>query len=337
MSEATVAAGILQSLVQYALSRGADERALLSHAQLTREDLADRDSRLPLSTYAMLFESAKRACADPAFAIHWGAAVDLRDMSIVGLIFEASETLYEGFLQINRFDRLVQELELAGSGDRFRLVPRGEELWTEDTRADPNAFPELSEVSFARQSCGARRFLPRPLVLEVHFTHPAPPHRDEYERVLGCPVVFNSHWNAWRGDKTLVHHKLALIPHFAFRTLCDKAEDLMEKLEQSKSARGRVEQRLLPILHKGDVGMEAIARQMGVSRQTLYRSLKAEGVTFEQVLDELRHKMALRYLSSGRTSVNEVSYLVGFSHPAAFSRAFKRWTGLSPRASRGAE
>ena len=112
------------------------------------------------------------------------------------------------------------------------------------------------------------------------------------------------------------------------------AEALLEKLESSKTARGRVEGLLVAILHTGEVNMEAIAGKLGLSRQTLFRRLKAEGVTFEKVLDELRHKMALHYLNEKKISVNETAYLVGFSDPAAFSRAFKRWTGSSPRTTR---
>jgi AraC-like DNA-binding protein len=88
----------------------------------------------------------------------------------------------------------------------------------------------------------------------------------------------------------------------------------------------------MPILHTGEVSMDTIAGKMALSRQTLLRKLKAEGTTFEKLLDELRHKMALHYLSGKKTSVNETAYLVGFSESAAFSRAFKRWTGSSPRA-----
>lgn len=80
-----------------------------------------------------------------------------------------------------------------------------------------------------------------------------------------------------------------------------------------------------------EVRIETIASKLGASRQTLYRNLKAEGVVFEHVLDELRHRMAVHYLAGKRVSVNETAYLVGFSDPAAFSRAFKRWTGKSPR------
>ena len=69
---------------------------------------------------------------------------------------------------------------------------------------------------------------------------------------------------------------------------------------------------------------------MGLSRQTLYRRLKAEGVSYGWLLDELRHRMALHYLNGKKVSVNEAAYLVGFSEPSAFSRAFKRWTGTPP-------
>jgi AraC-like DNA-binding protein len=96
--------------------------------------------------------------------------------------------------------------------------------------------------------------------------------------------------------------------------------------------RKRVEQSLEPLLPSGEVGIERIARALGCSRQTLYRRLKAEGATFEQVLDSLRHRLALRYIHGERTGVKQAAYRLGFSDPAAFSRAFKRWTGRSPGA-----
>jgi AraC-like DNA-binding protein len=90
----------------------------------------------------------------------------------------------------------------------------------------------------------------------------------------------------------------------------------------------------MSILHTGDAKMDSVSEKLGVSRQTLLRRLKAEGVTFEKVLSDLRHKMALHYLKDTNLSANEAAYLVGFSDPAAFSRAFKRWTGSSPRTMR---
>ena len=103
-----------------------------------------------------------------------------------------------------------------------------------------------------------------------------------------------------------------------------------KNLDSSKTTRGAVEKLLTAKLQSGAASADEIARQLGVSRQTLFRRLKAEGVTFEKVLDELRHRMALKYLNDQKLSVNETAYLVRFSDPAAFSHAFKRWTGHSP-------
>ena len=113
--------------------------------------------------------------------------------------------------------------------------------------------------------------------------------------------------------------------------LSERADRLMRELENAKSMRGRVEAVLIPMLHKGDVAMETVARKLGTSRRSLQRRLKDEDMGYEALLDALRHRMALNYLSGGRTSVNETAYLIGFSDPSAFSRAFKRWTGTSPR------
>jgi AraC-like DNA-binding protein len=93
--------------------------------------------------------------------------------------------------------------------------------------------------------------------------------------------------------------------------------------------RSEVERRLEPLLASGEVGIERLARDLGYSRQTLYRRLKAEGVTYEQVLDGLRRRLALRFMGEG-LPVKDAAYRLGFSDPAAFSRAFKRWTGSSP-------
>jgi AraC-like DNA-binding protein len=93
--------------------------------------------------------------------------------------------------------------------------------------------------------------------------------------------------------------------------------------------RREVEQVLEPLLASGDVGIDRIASALATSRQTLYRRLKAEGVTYEQLLDELRRRLAIRYMKDGM-SVKQAAYRLGFSEPAAFSRAFKRWTGHSP-------
>ena len=91
---------------------------------------------------------------------------------------------------------------------------------------------------------------------------------------------------------------------------------------------------LIPLLAAGTIRVERVARALGCSRQTLYRRLKAEGLTFAGVLDDLRRREALQLIRDMSRSVKEIGYRLGFSDPAAFSRAFKRWTGKSPQAFR---
>jgi AraC-like DNA-binding protein len=98
--------------------------------------------------------------------------------------------------------------------------------------------------------------------------------------------------------------------------------------------RREVVQSLEVMLPSGDVSIERIAGELGLSRQTLYRRLKAEGVTFEQLLDELRHRVALKLLREQHLPVKQAAWRLGFSDPAAFSRAFKRWTGTNPSLAR---
>jgi AraC-like DNA-binding protein len=137
--------------------------------------------------------------------------------------------------------------------------------------------------------------------------------------------------NALLIDEAFLNMKLPRTNPYLSEILRARADALLENLESSKTNRGRVESLLLTVLHTGEASMDMIAGKLALSRQTLFRKLKAEGVTFEKVLDELRHKLALHYLSGKKVSVNETAYLVGFSDPASFSRAFKRWTGYSPR------
>jgi len=99
--------------------------------------------------------------------------------------------------------------------------------------------------------------------------------------------------------------------------------------------RREVERKVEALLASGDVGIDRVARELGYSRQTLYRRLKGDGVTYEQLLDELRRRLAVRMVRDEGLSVKEAAYRLGFSDPAAFSRAFKRWTGSSPGAMRG--
>jgi AraC-like DNA-binding protein len=330
LAELTVSAGLARGLVNLAVAKGADRAVLLTRAGIAENDLADQDNRIPFASYVKLMRAGEELARDPALALHYGETSDFAEVSVVGLIGNASETMAEALQQLNRYGRLV--IEFDGGPNRFATERAGPgSYWLIDTRENPNDFPELTESTFARMICGPRLLGIPQLADAVHVTHARPDHADEVERVFGAAVTYNAARNAMLIGNKWTSHRIQMQPRYAFGVLSKHADRLLAELEASKSVRGKVEALLMPVLHKGDAGMDAIAAKMAMSRQTLFRRLKDEDTTFGKVLDELRHKLALDYLGAKKVSVNETAYLVGFSDPAAFSRAFKRWTGKSPR------
>ena len=333
MAEPTVSAGYVKALLGVALAKGADRDQLLARACINPDDLEDPDNRLPFERFKALMRAAKQLCDDPALALHFGEVTHFAEMSIVGLTSRAAETMADAFAQMNRYARLVVEVDGHESGDRFAIVRAGEgEIWVEDRRRNPNDFPELTESTWARFSAEYARYFPQapPFLKAVHVTHAETAYRAEYDRVFKAPVTFNSDRNALLIVESWLHIKLGPPNRYVFGIFSERAQALLNSLENSRTARGRVEGLLIPVLHTGEPNMERIAKQMGLSRPTLYRQLKAEGVSYETLLDDLRHRMALHYLDGKKVSVSQTAYLVGFSDPSAFSRAFKRWTGASP-------
>ena len=83
-------------------------------------------------------------------------------------------------------------------------------------------------------------------------------------------------------------------------------------------------------LARGRVGVEAVASQLHMSRYTLHKKLKREGLTFASLLEDVRRKQALTYMQDKTKPLVEIAEQLGFSELSAFSRAFKRWMGTSP-------
>jgi|GEM_PF-216154 len=344
MPNPTVAAGYPRAFLDFAVSRGADRRMLIERSHIRLDDLSDQDKRIPLGHYMALLKAGIELCNEPALSLLFGEAVNMQDMSIVGLIGEAFDSMESGRRQMNRYIRLTLDADDGGTTDAIEFVRENGDFWMKFTGAVYVDNPLLTESGFARGVVGARAMLASMPHLAnltfpkaIRFTHAEPGYRSEYDCIFGVPLFFGSHMNAMLIDGAFLNMKMPRPNPYLSEILSVRAEALLENLESSKTTKGRVESLLLPVLHTGETSVDMIAGKLALSRQTLFRRLKAEGVTFEKVLNELRHKLALQYLSEKNASVNETAYLVGFSDPAAFSRAFKRWTGSSPRMMRASK
>lgn len=330
----SVPATLVRTLIDFAASRGADRNELAACAGIDPAAADGSDARLPFGAYVAVMKKAQHLCGDPALALHFGEHVDLSSITVVGMTGGSAGSIEEALARLNRHAPLA--IEIAGLDERLQIQTIDGESWLVDVRPSPNDFPELTEAFFARAIATARRWAgDLEWVKAVHVTHAEPPYRDEYDRIFRVPVVFDSERNALHLATGIWSTLRARgLSNYTSGVLSAHADVLLEKLEQSKTTRGRVEALLAPVLHTGETSIEAVASKLGLSRQTLFRRLKAEGVTFEQVLDELRHRVALQCLERRGMSVNETAYAVGFSEPGAFSRAFRRWTGKSPRSAR---
>jgi AraC-like DNA-binding protein len=344
MGNPTISAGYPRALLDFAVSRGADRETLIARSHIHPDELLNQDNRIPVANYLALIDAGIELCNEPALSLLFGEAVKMTDISIVGLMGQAAGNSEEARGQISRYGRLALDEDDGDPSDLMEVVRDGGDLWLRSTSRLYLENPHLTEAAFARCVCGVRAMIASMPALAhirfpkaIHFTHKEPDYRAEYDRIFGVPLVFESDMNAIVVDEALMQMSLPSPNPYLSEVLRAHAEGLLENLERSKSLRGRVESLLIPGLHTGQTNMDAIAGKLALSRQTLFRKLKAEGVTFEKVLDELRRKLALHYLRDKKASVHETAYLVGFSEPAAFSRAFKRWTGSSPRTMRGAK
>lgn len=115
--------------------------------------------------------------------------------------------------------------------------------------------------------------------------------------------------------------------HAVMRTY---AEQLLEGLPHGPNFTGTVREVVARYLASGQLGIGVIARELHMSSRTLGRRLEGEGTTFTDLVDDIRKRLALRHVGNQKYPLAEVAFMLGFSHPAAFHRAFKRWTGMTP-------
>jgi AraC-like DNA-binding protein len=144
------------------------------------------------------------------------------------------------------------------------------------------------------------------------------------ERAETCAIAQNL--SAERRAKTKAKPDFA--PLLSFLGAAAKRLETHYRAQQSFSA--TVERTIDRLMETGMATVESAAEILSCSRQTIYRKLKAEGATFEQLLDKRRRTLGLKLVRESKLRMKEVAYRLGFSSSEAFSHAFKRWTGSSP-------
>jgi AraC-like DNA-binding protein len=307
--------------------------ALLRAADLTPEMLADDDGRVTPAQFCVAWAELARLANDPQIALSVAAAIPPGAFGVVEYVCRAAPTLGDALRNWCRYLGILDDavdVELVLDGDRDLACLRV-------TRESVAPAPASHELCFAVVAQQAKRFVASPLrIAAVEFTHRAP--GDDvaaYRRAFDAPVTFGGEVTQLAFPRAALRLPLASSDPSLLAILARAADELAKKSDpDAATAVAQVSRVLRVALRTDDSSIESVASRLGTPPRTLQRRLRDEGATFQTVRDDVRRNLATRYLDDG-LALAEISFLLGFSEPSAFFRAFKRWTGTTPQAARG--
>ena len=168
---------------------------------------------------------------------------------------------------------------------------------------------------------------------ETHFTFKSPTHRSELQIMFPGQLQFKRSANRLIFDAQYLDKQLVRSDQELQTYVQNAPADVMTIPGSDSTLEAQIE-RMIAQRHPDRlvfVPIHELARELGVSSQTLHRRLKESATSYQKIKDNLRREVATHKLVQEHVSVEEVSAIVGFSEPRSFTRAFKHWTGLSPR------
>jgi AraC-like DNA-binding protein len=329
---ATILVRAANKLIDAVEATGVRKELFLDEVGFDATLLGDPDNRIPYSSIIAMYEQAARVTGDDCFGLHIGERVNPRMFDIIGYIVMNSPTLGEAIRRAERYHSIWNagaSLNLAIEGELARLAHQYVECNPDSYRQDCESTLAMV-VNFGRLVTGVD-WAPR----TVNFRHPSPTDISEHLRIFRAPVYFGCRQNELVFDRDVLDLPVIKADPDLFLVLDRHAKDMLTKLRIHGDVLGsRVRSLLDEALRGGDAGLETIAKQMGMSARTLQRRLKEEGTSYQDLLDEMRRELSLQYLRESSMAICEVAYLLGFSEPSAFHRAFRRWTGTTPNAFR---
>ena len=323
----TIQAKAAEKITRAAAVRGVPAGALYRAVGMDPEVLNDPDARIPFAQIVALYEQAATLTGDDAFGLHVGEHADPTAFDVLGYSVINSPTFGDALDRVVRYNSIWTNgscfsLETVNGQTRIVYLYLDESI--RERRQD-------AEMTFAALAVLGRRvtsvdWSPS----EIRFQHERPKDTAEHERIFQCPILFGATTNEFLFNS--IYLELAIVK--ADPSLCallDRhAGELLARYPREDSLVERIRALMKDELNGGDASLEVVAERLGMSARTLQRKLQASGTSHQELLDEMRHALALRYLREPEMAVCEVAYLLGFSESSAFHRAFKRWTGTTP-------
>ena|SRR6266446_3050760 len=303
---------------------GYDVTALLERAGLRSSDLADPDALIPCASVATVLGAAAEQQRVRNLGAHVAFHTPLGAYPLLDYLVLTTDNVGEALRQLERY------FHLSTAPCRLDIVE--EKQWVRLLLQDADPFVALYETTIVIHHL-REETQQRVPVSFVSLTC-EPDDRHDLERLLGCPVRSPAPWSGIefpreamrmplrRRDpvlRSVLEGRATLRPH-------DAALDNTVAAQVRTAVTSRIGGELPDV--------SQIARQLAMGTRTLQRRLAAEGVAYKNLVDHARRDAAQRLLADRSLAVSEVGYLLGFSEPSAFHRAFRRWCGVTPIAYR---
>jgi AraC-like DNA-binding protein len=310
-----------------------DSVALLRGAGIDPEGPWDPKAMIPAVTYYEMLERIAAEVDVTDLPVRTGASMRLDEYGALGLAFKAATTLGGSYARVERYARLwtsvvAYELRPDPRGTLFILHRPGERrlgmrLSNEATLA--------SAVSIARQVS------PIPVTpLEVLNRHPAPRSIAAHEQWFGCPVRFGTELDAILYSNETLAQPNILGDVGISRYLAAHLDRELSEIADEAPLVAQTKDAIAQALSEGTPKMADIARGLGLSARSFHRRLSDHGMSFQALTEETRRDLAVGLLRDEGHSLAEIAFLTGFSEQSSFTRAFKRWVGITPASYRKA-
>jgi AraC-like DNA-binding protein len=313
-------------LLHYVKRLGIAPEILLEKAGMDLLNLSRFDSNIPERQYFAVMDEAVRLTGDSFLGLHVGLSTELRDLSNLGYIMANCQDLGEAI------DSAIGYIDFIGSPVALRLVRYTEQaqlLFDLKQPIDSKTRQCVDEVVSSLATILGNITLKGFELQEVRFAYPGPEDLRAYKKVFSCPVLFDQPVSA------LVFHPRLLIspvkrPNPKLLLMARNTRDYIEEITEEKDYSRKIAILLYANLQEGPPCIKHVAKELGVSIRGLQMKLSEEGVTFSRIVRDVRRELAKTYLADKAYSIDEITFLLGFSEPSVFHRAFKTWTGLTP-------
>ncbi|RJF87431.1 AraC family transcriptional regulator [Oleomonas cavernae] len=285
--------------------------------------------RHPVTRWRAMLERAAAHLRDPLLGLHLGRTITPAYFGVMGYVLLACPNVAAAFLRFQQYQRLlydVNPMHYAMEADTV-MLEWGVEAGRPGPLVDECAITALVQLL---RDITDRRANP----LEVRFVNPPPADPKPYREYFGCPVHFAQAATAVRYPAKIMALPLRGPDPALLDVLERQADALLDELPRPDDFEQGVRRCIARLAREGEPSLERVANELHCSTRTLHRRLEQRGGSFRGLVDDTRRRLADDYLTDPRLQLAEIAQLLGYSEQSAFTRAYRRWTGRTPKATR---